>query len=182
MNSLPDPSAPEPLVAVESLDPVGLVVMSDVGPGAASSDVSVLLPVDVVVAPIVAAVSSVVEVGESGPAIDDVGVGAAVEVVAVAGVVDGTPVLGESVPHAVSRSVTEQLTAARDLFMRANIGGTFDQSRRRWTSVTRWSAPLRSTSDARSLVGAMFSRRLRPLISRQMDLAVPTASSLVNWA
>ena len=49
--------------------------------------------------------------------------------------------------------------------------------RRRETSVTRWSGPLRSSRAARDLVGSMFSRRFLPLISCQMNLATSTASS-----
>ncbi len=57
------------------------------------------------------------------------------------------------------------------------LAGTLIQRRRSDTSVTRWSGPLRSISAARDLVGAMFSRRFLPLISRQMNLATSTASS-----
>ena len=45
-------------------------------------------------------------------------------------------------------------------------------------AADRWSAPaLRRISDARSRVGRMFSRRLRPLIVVQMPSAVARASS-----
>ena len=44
------------------------------------------------------------------------------------------------------------------------------QSLCRRTSETRWSASLRRISEARSRVGRMFSRRLRPLIVVQMRL------------
>jgi putative hydrolase of the HAD superfamily len=56
------------------------------------------------------------------------------------------------------------------------------QSRRSCTRSTRWSAVLCKISDARSRVGAMFSARLRPLISRQIPLAVATASSSLSSA
>ena len=48
---------------------------------------------------------------------------------------------------------------------------------RRRTRVTSWFSPLESTSVARDRVGRMFSTRLGPLISRQIRLAVATASS-----
>ena len=55
-------------------------------------------------------------------------------------------------------------------------------SRRSFTFVTRWSLPLVSSRLARVFVGAMFSRRFLPLISRQMNCAVSTASSCVRCA
>ena len=56
------------------------------------------------------------------------------------------------------------------------------QRRRSCTWSTRWWAVLCTTSDARSRVGAMFSRRFRPLMSRQMRRAVSTASSSLSSA
>ena len=58
------------------------------------------------------------------------------------------------------------------------------QSRLNFTPTTEWSAPFSRMSLALSLVGAMFSDRFRPLMSRQMRSAVAFASSsprLLQW-
>ena len=52
------------------------------------------------------------------------------------------------------------------------------QTLRNRTSWTEWSRALRRTSQARSRVGRMFSRRLTPLISAQMRRAVAMASAV----
>ena len=57
-----------------------------------------------------------------------------------------------------------------------------DQSFRRATSLMRWSLSLRMISDARSRVGAMFSRRLRPLMLAHICRAVISACSSVRPA
>ena len=105
-----------------------------------------------------------------------VGSGAAAEVDAVAGVVFGVAPRPEPLAQATRRAA-EQVTAMRSFMSPIYAKGCANQRRRSWTSVTLWSAPLRSTNEARERVGAMFSRRLRPLISRQMNCAVAVASS-----
>ena len=49
------------------------------------------------------------------------------------------------------------------------------------TSSTEWPLPLRRISCARSRVGWILSRRFGPLISRQIECAFLTASSLVSF-
>src|SRR6476469_9456578 len=62
------------------------------------------------------------------------------------------------------------------------LGGPTGQILRRRTRRTSWLSPLDSTRLARERVGRMFSTRLGPLISRQMRLAVATASSSESTA
>jgi hypothetical protein len=106
--------------------------------------------------------------------------GANVFVDAVGGVVL-PPAVPVSLPHAAAttpsaiRVATTRRRERGHPCITRNIGRGY--SRRSCTSVTRWSAPLRKISEARPFVGAMFSRRLSPLISLQMNLAVATASS-----
>lgn len=56
-------------------------------------------------------------------------------------------------------------------------GGAEGQMRRRRTRRMEWSGPLRRTRPARPRVGAMFSRRLRSLMSRHTFSANVVASS-----
>ena len=73
--------------------------------------------------------------------------------------------------------------AIYDPFPAALIGrrsGAKGYSFRNRTSSTEWPVPLRRISCARSRVGWMLSRRLGPLISRQIECALSVASSRVK--